>query len=137
LRHAHALPVGRDHTDRAEVVAEPRGGDEDVVGGAVQRPLPLEVRVPRVDQRPRIHGERAAGADADDQARLVGHALPAVDLEPEVELVQEVVERLLQLQQRLVRRVRLHRGTHAPGDQPLENVRAVLAGIGHGASSLP
>ena len=127
-RRAHALPVGRDHADGTEVVTEPGRGHEDVVRGAVQVPLPLEVHVPRIDQRPRVHGQRTTGVHADDQTGLVGDPLPPVDLDPEVELVQQVVEGLLQLQQRLVRRVRLHGRPDPPVDQPLDDV-LVLRGV--------
>ncbi len=92
--------------------------------GAVQDALALEVLLPGVDQRPGVHRQRATGVHADDQAGLVGDPLPAVDLDAEVVLVQQVDERLLELQQRLVRR--------AAAPSPRPRARRSAAGGGSG-----
>ena len=92
----------------------------------------VEVLLPGVHQRPGVHREFPAGVDPDDQAGLVGHPLPAVDLDPEVVLLQRVHERLLQLHQRLVRRMRLHGGAHPPVDDALDDVLSLV--VVHGVS---
>ena len=71
----------------------------------------LEMAVPSVNERPGIHRQRAAAVDADEQRRLVGNAVPAVDFKPEVVIAQEVPHRLLdEFHERLVR---------PPGDRRL------------------
>ena len=64
--------------------------------------LGAESLPPGGDERPRVHRQRTSGMISDQQRGLLGQSVPTGRLQPEVELVQGIPDRLLSTHQRLV-----------------------------------
>ena len=88
--------VGRDRADLREEHREARVAAEEVLDGQVQRPRAGVLLLDRLGDHRRVGRQRARVVGDEQGAAGGGHVLDALDLDPEPEAVEELVDRRVQ-----------------------------------------